>query len=328
MFSLFQNARSKICVGLSSRLVTDSPFAMSQPLLFVSHRPRFSLFCWWSATSNADEGMWLFNAPPAAQLKAKYGFEPTAPWLEHLQKASVRFQQRRQRLVRLGGRVNHHKPPRRRGRAPEVRRRAAQLSARRLSTPLPARTRNPCLDLELNVLMSIEDVTARVKAAVKPEMSASDALAARRAVSADIEKESQEKTGLRSDVITLYQGGEYQLYRFKRYTDVRLVFAPEQGIAFLRRRPGQLRVSPFRSGYLHLPRLRERPARASGTPSPMERERSRRPRVDLCQRPPRFHEPGKNARRLDGYPRPLRAHRPHAPLPPGNPAAKLQRAQL
>ena len=57
-------------------------------------------------------------------------------------------------------------------------------------------------------------------------------LAARRAVIADIEKESKDKTGLRSDVVTLYEGGSYQLYRFKRYTDVRVVFAPEQEAHF------------------------------------------------------------------------------------------------
>jgi hypothetical protein len=80
--------------------------------------------------------------------------------------------------------------------------------------------------------MSIEDVTSRVNAAVKPEMNAEEAFLARRAVMAEIEKESLEKTGLRSDVVTLYQGGKYHLYRFKKYTDVRLVFAPEQQIAF------------------------------------------------------------------------------------------------
>ena len=88
------------------------------------------------------------------------------------------------------------------------------------------------LDLELNVLDSIEDVTARVNAAVKPGMNSDAALAARRAIIAQIEKESQDKTGLRSDVVTLYQGGSYQLYRYKVYTDVRLVFAPEQQAAF------------------------------------------------------------------------------------------------
>jgi hypothetical protein len=87
-------------------------------------------------------------------------------------------------------------------------------------------------DLELNVLMSIEDVTARVNGAVKPGMTNDQASSARNSVIATIEKESKDKTGLRSDVVTLYQGGAYHLYRYKRYDDVRLAFAPEQQIAF------------------------------------------------------------------------------------------------
>ena len=87
-------------------------------------------------------------------------------------------------------------------------------------------------DLELNVLMSIEDVTSRVTSAVKPGMTSDQASNARNAAIAAIEKESKEKTGLRSDVVTLYQGGAYHLYRYKRYDDVRLVFAPEQQMAF------------------------------------------------------------------------------------------------
>ena len=89
-----------------------------------------------------------------------------------------------------------------------------------------------CLDLELNVLQSIEDVTARVNAAVPAAADAAAAFLARRKVIAEIEKESLDSTGLRSDVVTLWQGGAYHLYRYKRYTDVRLVFAPEQQIAF------------------------------------------------------------------------------------------------
>src|SRR5205823_112384 len=89
-----------------------------------------------------------------------------------------------------------------------------------------------CPDLELNVLMNIQDVTDRVKAAVKPEMKPEEAFGARRKVMAEIEKEAHDKTGLRSDVVPLYQGGQYHLYEFKKYTDVRLVFAPEQQIAF------------------------------------------------------------------------------------------------
>src|SRR5581483_4534477 len=77
-----------------------------------------------------------------------------------------------------------------------------------------------------------EDVTAQVQAAVRPEMSPAEALAARRAAFARLTKESQEQTGLRSDIVTLYHGGQYHLYRYKKYTDVRLVMAPEHGIAF------------------------------------------------------------------------------------------------
>src|SRR6202008_1515327 len=61
---------------------------------------------------------------------------------------------------------------------------------------------------------------------------AEEEFAERKAAIAEIERESQKKTGLRSDVVTLYQGGEYWLYRYKKYTDVRLVFAPEQPVAF------------------------------------------------------------------------------------------------
>jgi hypothetical protein len=89
-----------------------------------------------------------------------------------------------------------------------------------------------CVDLELNVLQSIEDVTLRVNAAIPAGMTGGEAALARRKVLAEIEKESRDKTGLRSDVVTLYQGGAYHLYRYKKYTDIRLVFAPEQQAAF------------------------------------------------------------------------------------------------
>jgi hypothetical protein len=78
----------------------------------------------------------------------------------------------------------------------------------------------------------MEDVTARVVSALKTAKTPEEEFAARKAAIAGIERESQQKTGLRSDVVTLYHGGEYWLYRYKKYNDVRLVFAPEEQIAF------------------------------------------------------------------------------------------------
>ncbi len=179
----------------------------------------------------ADEGMWLYNNPPLKQLAEKYHFEPSAQWLEHLQKASVRFNSGGSgSFVSPNGLVitNHHV-------GADTLQKLSSAEHNYLHDGFYARTppeEQRALDLELNVLESIEDVTAQVNAAVKPEMDSAAALAARRTVIAQIEKESKDKTGLRSDVVTLYQGGSYQLYRYKVYTDVRLVFAPEQQIAF------------------------------------------------------------------------------------------------
>jgi hypothetical protein len=178
-----------------------------------------------------DEGMWLYNAPLLKQLKEKYHFEPPRQWLDHLQKASVRFNSGGSgSFVSPNGLVitNHHV-------GADALQKFSDEQHNYLREGFYAKTRaeeKKCVDLELNVLMSIEDVTARVNTAVKPEMTSEQATNTRKAVIATIEKESKDKTGLRSDVITLYQGGAYHLYRFKRYDDVRLVFAPEQQIAF------------------------------------------------------------------------------------------------
>src|SRR5207248_5552632 len=85
-----------------------------------------------------------------------------------------------------------------------------------------ARTRDRelrCPDMELNVLTAITDVTDRVNSAVKPGMSPAKAASARRAVLNDIESEAAKKSGLKPQVVTLYQGGAYHLYLYKRYTD-------------------------------------------------------------------------------------------------------------
>jgi hypothetical protein len=183
------------------------------------------------STVRADEGMWLFNNPPLKQFKEKYQFEPTPQWLDHLQKSSVRFNSGGSgSFVSANGLVitNHHV-------GLDTLQKISSEKNNYVHDGFYAKTQADearATDLELNVLMSIEDVTARINAGLKPGLNAEQSAAARQKVIAEIEKESKEKTGLRSDVVTLYQGGVYHLYRFKRYDDVRLVFAPEQQIAF------------------------------------------------------------------------------------------------
>jgi len=189
------------------------------------------IFTFGAVTAFADEGMWLFNNPPLQQLKAKYHFEPTPQWLEHLQKASVRFNSGGSgSFVSANGLciTNHHV-------GADALQKASSDEHNYLRDGFSAKTQSKeikCADLELNVLMSIEDVTTRVNSSVKPGLSPEAASKARDNAIAEIEKESKEKSGLRSDVVKLYQGGAYHLYRYKRYDDVRIVFAPEQQMAF------------------------------------------------------------------------------------------------
>ena len=179
----------------------------------------------------ADEGMWTFDNPPTKQLEAKYHFTPTKEWLDHVRLSCVRLNDGGSgSFVSPHGLLltNHH-----------VARGQLQKNSTAehdyVKTGFYAATeaeemKSP--DLEVNVLMSMEDVTPRVLAALKGTKTPEEEFAKRKAVIADIERESMDKTGLRSDVVTLYQGGEYWLYRYKKYTDVRLVFAPEEQTAF------------------------------------------------------------------------------------------------
>lgn len=180
--------------------------------------------------SAVDEGMWTFNNVPKADIKEKYGFDVTDEWLRKVQLASVRFPNGSGSFVSPNGLVltNYHIVEKAIGDASTAEKDyakegfVAHTQAQELKAP----------DLFIDVLMSIDDVTDRVNAPVKPEMSAAEANAARRAAIAAIENESTQTTGLRSDVVTLYQGGMYNLYRYKRYDDIRVVFVPEFQAAF------------------------------------------------------------------------------------------------
>ncbi|MEM6473176.1 MAG: S46 family peptidase [Planctomycetota bacterium] len=190
---------------------------------------------WFASVSaiptSADEGMYLFNDLPMELLKDRHGFEPAQEWSDELRLASVRFNSGGSgSFISSNGLVltNHH---------------VASETLQKLSTPERNLIENGYLarklgdelrapDLELNQLVSIENVTQRVQAAVSDDAPAIEAAKQRRAVIAEIEKESLDETGLRSDVVTLFGGGAYHLYRYKKYTDVRLVWAPETAAAF------------------------------------------------------------------------------------------------
>ncbi len=181
--------------------------------------------------ARADEGMWTFDNPPLKQWKERYGFEPTPAWLQHVRLASAILQDGGSgSFVSARGLVmtNHHVA------AGQI----AKLSTQQRNLThdgFHARTEAEelkCPDLEINVLASFENVTSRVQGAVKANAPAKAANEQRKAEMAAIEQASTDATGLKSEVVTLYSGGEYWLYRYKKYTDVRLVFAPEEQIAF------------------------------------------------------------------------------------------------
>ena len=184
-----------------------------------------------AAVGGADEGMWTFDNPPRKVLQEKYGFTPTKEWLDKVRLASVRFMDGGSgSFVSADGLMitNHHVGL---GCIQNISTQEADYVSEGFLAP--SREQEPaCPGYEVNVLVALEDVTSRVLGAVKASMTDKQAGDARRAASARIEQECAGRTGLRCDVIPLYQGGEYQLYTYKKYTDVRLVFAPEQQAAF------------------------------------------------------------------------------------------------
>jgi hypothetical protein len=183
-----------------------------------------------AATLAADEGMWTFDNVPKAKIKAAYGFEPTDAFLDHLRLATVRFPSGTGSFVSADGLVltNHHVGL---GAIQQVSAKGRDFvkdgflaAARADELKVPG--------YELMLLESFVEVTAAVQAAVKPGMDDKAARAARENELARLQKLEAERTGLTCNAVTLYQGGEYWIYRFRKFTDVRLVMAPEEGIAF------------------------------------------------------------------------------------------------
>jgi len=184
-------------------------------------------FAW--NTLKADEGYWRFTDPPTAAIAAKYHFTPDAAWLKHLSGAAIRINGASGSFVSSDGLVitNRH---------------VGESALHSLSTPrhnyeengfyAPTRADElSCQGMEMLVLQNTRDVTARVLGAINPHATPEEAEAAHKAVVAEIEKESFNQTGLYSEVVTLFGGARYDLYQYKKYPDVRLVFSPDWQMA-------------------------------------------------------------------------------------------------
>ena len=183
------------------------------------------------ASARADEGMWTFNNFPADRVEKAYGFRPDQAWLDHVRLASIRLADGCSASF-VSGRglvqTNHH---------------CARACIEQLSTAGNDMTANgfyareerdepKCPAIEADQLIEITPVTERINKATSDKDGPAFA-AALKAERATIEKEcAGNDDGIRCDVVELYQGGVYDLYKYRRYQDVRLVFAPEDAIAF------------------------------------------------------------------------------------------------
>ena len=179
----------------------------------------------------ADEGLWLFNQVPKAEIKKRYGFDVSDDFIKNLRLGSVRFNNGGSgSFISAQGLLftNHHV-------GIDCIQKVSSATADYVKNGFYAPERaeeKKCPDLEVNVLLNIEDVTEKVTAGITASTPAAEANQKRKQVQSSLEKECADKTGNRCDVVTLYAGGRFHLYQYKKYSDVRLVFAPEFNIAF------------------------------------------------------------------------------------------------
>ena len=211
--------------------MTRAKHAVCNQPMFASRLPAilFALFALVVRVC-AEEGMWTLNGFPVEKLKQQYGFAPDAKWLEHVRLSSAKFGFGcSSSFVSATGLLmtNHH---------------CASSCIQDLSTPQAdylsqgfyaksAAEEKRCPGLEVKRLEAIEDVTEQMNAATKGRKD-EEFTTAFNAAKANITKECSAGEDQHCEVVTLYGGGKYALYKYTRFSDVRLVFAPEKAIAF------------------------------------------------------------------------------------------------
>jgi hypothetical protein len=174
--------------------------------------------------------MWTFENPPLDYFQQEYGFRPSAEWLERVRLASLRLPNCTASFVSPNGLVmsNHHCA---RESATAVSRESEDLGTTGFyAATLPDERRVP--DLYVDQLVVIRDVTADVQAGVPATGSEEAQVAARDQKIEEVAQRLSTETGLRCDVTSLYHGGKYSSYCYRRYDDVRLIFAPETQIGY------------------------------------------------------------------------------------------------
>ena len=181
-------------------------------------------------TAHADEGMWTFDQFPSAKVGAAYGFTPGADWLKQLQLSSLRIAGGcSASVVSPNGLVmtNHHC-------ARECVQDLGGLRKKDFNKDgFIARTVDEearCNGMEMNQLVTITDVTQAVQAATR-DVAPDKFNALQRTAISGIEKDCATSKEWRCDVVTLFRGGQYHLYKYRRLQDIRLVFSPEDAIA-------------------------------------------------------------------------------------------------
>ena len=185
-----------------------------------------------ASLSAADEGMWLFNRFPSDTVKQKYGMEASPAFLDELRLATVRLGGATGAIVSPSGLLltNQHIVSACLGTLSST---AHDYSQDGFYAASPAEEVR-CPGLDARVLTGIEDITQQVPLAPK-KAATGRAAQSREELIAHLESECAARTGESCEVVSLFSGSRYELYRYKRYTDVRLVFAPERQLAFFGR---------------------------------------------------------------------------------------------